>query len=931
MGRIFAVLLAAWVLAGVSMAAWLCYSRHAAYESERWNHLDTWCYKRAKLFEQQALTTVSQIHTFAGLASVMGRPREHGQWAWDKCFTQQRWDEYINKTGYARPGNTGGALCLFVTDKERPAFEQQYGGPIVDMAGQPQQRQPLYCPKLLDINYYRGSIPLMDLVQRLPEELPLVRRTGDVVFGAVVPIGNLSFNLTGVPVAGEAVMGAAGSVVDLVSIIRNVLENVFSPDPSITFEAYDTTDPSAPTMIYGPGPRLLFYKERDIAPFTAASPPNATRPWEQRAIVPLDLLGGHLRQYQVWCRYTQPTNAWQSWGVPFLWALLALVLTALVAAVAWQQRVGYQRSQDGLAKADIVRESALAAERSKSQFVASMSHELRTPMIGIMGLLDALADMGLSGAQTTDVEEARATAQETVRLVNRVLDLSKLEARKMALCCGAFNPRDWLETVVRESYWRARQKGIELVGVVDVNVPVELVCDTMRLTQALQELLENALQHTTEGHVLLRVAVCPASMPLEDALLHINASDAPIQPSPPPSPSFFARATRFATTLTTQFTQNLLKPWTKRDAAAQTLGGECVQLVVACEDTGCGFDAAFQQVLFQFKGRTQSGGAGLGLALMHQLGVAVGVLGSDPSRQELTARILSGLGAHVHILPSQAAEALETSQTPLTDGVSSGLGAYVHLLPALVGTRHGDSNGEASREEPFRSPRSLDMIHVGGAVGSSSRESLGKASGGRRLLSSPCQSLSTSHAGEVVESGNGELGGWVMSWFGGKRRKREGEGGERREGREGEEVRESRRWVVVVEEEDVWKVQCAGEVGVACDGALRRVGGEVVCKGAGGESREAGRWDAGGHAWGKRAPVVALVPEGASSWEAAVWQAGVRVVRRMEGMGCVSTVSAVPAVSASSASAPCASAAIAPRVVICHRPLLSHRLLRAIQ
>ncbi|CAI5501823.1 unnamed protein product [Closterium sp. Naga37s-1] len=300
---IFAVLLAAWLLAGVSMAAWLCHSRHASYESERWQHLHTWCYERAKLFEQHTLTT-----TFAGLASVMGRPREHGQWAWDKCFTQQRWDEYINKTGYSRPGNTGGALCLFVTDKERPAFERQYGGPIVDMAGQPQQRQPLYCPKLLDINYYRGSIPLMDIVQRLPEELPLVKRTGDVVFGAVVPIGNLSFNLTGVPVvfpifqhpllrttigheAGEAVMGAAGSVVDLVSIIRNVLENVFSPDPSITFEAYDTTDPSAPTMIYGPGPRLLFYKERDIAPFTAASPANVTRPWEQRAVVPLDLLG----------------------------------------------------------------------------------------------------------------------------------------------------------------------------------------------------------------------------------------------------------------------------------------------------------------------------------------------------------------------------------------------------------------------------------------------------------------------------------------------------------------------------------------------------------------------------------------------------------------------------------------------------------------
>ncbi|CAI5487973.1 unnamed protein product, partial [Closterium sp. Naga37s-1] len=1012
--RIFAVLLAAWVLAGVSMAVWLCYSRHASYESERWQHLDTWCYERAKLFEQHTLTTVSHIHTFAGLASVMGRPRAHGQWAWDKCFTQQRWDEYINKTGYARPGNTGGALCPFVTDKERPAFEKQYGGPIVDMAGQPQQRQPLYCPKLLDINYYRGSIPLMDLVQRLPEELHLVKRTGEVVFGAVVPIGNLSFNLTGVRhEAGEEVMGAAGSVVDLVSIIQNVLENVFSPalfnsvvdlvsiirnvlenvfslDPSITFEAYDTTDPSAPTVIYGPGPRLLFYKERDIAPFTAASPANATRPWEQRAVVPLDLLGGRLRQYHVWCRYTQPTNAWQSWGVPFLWTMLSLVLTALVAAVAWQQRMGFQRNQDGLAKADVVRESALAVERSKSQFVASMSRELRTPMIGIMGLLDALADMGLSGAQLVDVGAARVSAQDTVRLVNRVLDLSKLEAP----CC--------------------------VVGVVDMKVPLELEMDAMRLTQALQELVDNALHHTTEGHVLLRVAVCPASTPLQDALHQLDASDAPIQPCPPPSPSFFARATHFATILTARFTQTLLKPWTKADVARQsaategraivgaaektagetpregeqvreglggeggsegsrdgngwsrdgeeegvqmkcgnaidslTGGGECMQLVVSCEDTGCGFDASLQQYLFQFKvsskqaesvpgqplgeeganggedgenggeegeedkiwpedmwgcgaisrhrnrlnrnsssrskggvrhltaegggqreGRKGEREEGMGCVLGLE-GVTVGVMGSDVYRQEpsislslhplpslphqLTARILSTLCAQAHLLPPPAAEAS---------------GTVLSHVGGSVGSSHRESNRDASGEESFLSPCFLNTSHVGDMVGSSGRES-GEESSGRRLLSSPCHSQATSHVEGVVKIGTGDSGGWAARWFGGKRGR---EGGESRDGREEKEVRESRRWVVVVEEEDVWRVQCEGEAEVACNGAWRRVGGEVVCKGAGGGSREAGGWHTGVQTWCKRVPVVALVPA-----DAAVWQAGVRVVRGLEGM-----------------------------------------------
>ncbi|CAI5501825.1 unnamed protein product [Closterium sp. Naga37s-1] len=716
--------------------------------------------------------------------------------------------------------------------------------------------------------------------------------------------------------------------------------------------------------------------------------------------------------------------------------------------------------------------------------------------------------MGLSGAQIADVWEARKSAEDTVRLVNRVLDLSKLEARKMAPCCGPVELRAWLESVVAENYWRARQKGIELVGVVDMNVPLELEIDAMRLTQALQELLDNTLHHTTEGHLLLRVAVCPASTPLEDALRHIIVSDVPIQPCPPPSPSFFARATHFATILTPRFTQTRLKPWTKADVARQSVategraivgaaektagetpregeqvreglggeggsegsrdnsgwsgdgeeegvrmkcgnavdsltggGGERMQLVVVCEDTGCGFDASFQRNLFEFKGRTESGGAGLGLALMHQLvtlmgghvaclshpgigstfafslpfssppsplapatavthppatitrgtpsvpeqplglkeegenggedgenggedgenggedgedgeedkiwpedmwgcgailrhrnrlnrnsssrrnggvghltaeggglhegqkgegeegmgcvlgleGVTFGVMGSDAYRQELTARILSGLGAQVHLLPHPAAaEAVESSQTRLTSPTPSGLGAHVHLLPhpapeasqrnpmthmrEAAGSRSGHSAREVSGGGFLLSQHSLNTIHVGETVGSSSRESGGEV-GERKLLSSPCQSLSTSHVREMVERSDGEFGGWVMSWFGGKR-KREEERGEGRKGREEEEVRESRPWVVVMEGEDLWRLHSEG-------------GGEVTCKVAAGTgSREAAARQAGVQAWSKRGPVVALTPAGAGSWEAAVWQAGVRGLRGVEGMEC---------------------------------------------
>ncbi|CAI5961739.1 unnamed protein product [Closterium sp. NIES-64] len=408
----------------------------------------------------------------------------------------------------------------------RPAFERFYGGPILDTTLAPRQKEPMYCPKLLELHtFWQGIILLIDIMQRGAAELSYMRRTGDIVFSRVVPIADLSLNITGFAVAlpilqhalpmnpteqqaEEAVLGASGANVNLGSIARHVLQNVFTPDPSITFEVYDITDPKGPTMIYGSGPRLVFYLERDSLPITDISPSNVTRPWEERSVVPLDLLRGRLRRYQVWCRvlcgagecavvlvsvlwccYVEAPSTWLSWGMPILWAALALVVTALIVAVAWQQRLGYMRSKESMAAADQLRGKARAAERSKSSFVASMSHELRTPMLGIVGLLDALGDRGLSATQLADVDAVRATAYDTVRLVNRMLDLSKLEARRMALCCSPFEPRAWLEEVVLGYCGLARDKGIEVAGMVDTEVPALLHMDTMRLTQALKELI----------------------------------------------------------------------------------------------------------------------------------------------------------------------------------------------------------------------------------------------------------------------------------------------------------------------------------------------------------------------------------------------------------------------------------------------------------
>ncbi|GJP50187.1 hypothetical protein CLOM_g9331 [Closterium sp. NIES-68] len=1018
-GPVFGALLALWLLSGVAFAAWLCYSRHSSYQTDRRQHLDMWCYERAKLFEQHALTTVSQIRTLAGLASVMGKPRRHGNWAWDRCLAEQRWDAYLNATSYARPGNTGATVCVFVTDQERPAFERQYGGPILGLNREPQQRQPLYCPRVLEIHYYRGSALMIDLMQRLPEELAFLRSTGEPLFSYATPIANLSLNLNGFAVGfpilqhplppnpteaqvTEAVIGAAGSVLDLVSMARNVLENVFTPDPSITFEVYDTTDPNGLVMIYGPGPRLIHYKVGDPGSITSASPANATRLWEERAVVPLDLLGGRLRKYEVWCRYNQPSNTWLSWGMPVLWMLLSLVVTTLIAGVAWQQRVVYFASQEGIAVADLLRAQAHTAEQSKSSFVASMSHELRTPMVGIMGLLDALTDMGLSAPQVEDVRAARASAYDTVHLVNRVLDLSKLEARKMGLSCVQFEPRAWLESIVVDNFQAAGKKGVQLVGMVDVNVPVVLEMDTMRLTQALRELIDNAVRYTATGHVLVRVSVFPAATTLEGALNQLKALETPLQASSPPPPGgscsshlanplmllrLLGRAACGASHAEPPAMENAeseeqaaaagagavmvegrrgVRGGGRLKAGGGGVGGDGdrggsgwsegkggMQLVVSCEDTGCGIDDLTLEGLFELKGRLESGGAGLGLVLTLQLGRLES--GGAGLGLVLTQRLASLMGGRVACLSHPGIGSTFAFSVPL-----AALPSSPHI-PVTIAAR--------TPTAPPPTPHTGGMEGVAvGVVGSDARrrELTGRMLSGlgaqvhllampatveSRVTERPLGEAGRSSHGEIEERRDGDSAGSMTGLYGARRaRAAESEGGGEGEVGERGVLREGVRWVVVVGEEDVWLQQSEEE-------SVSGMAGQQ-CGGNGWWGEHGGGRGAVGEEHSSRMPGVAVVPAGAAACAAAV-----RVVRRVEGMACSGqVVGAVILAGCWSGEemggeegmgdeeeeerersahggqerhqvqmAACPASAISPSVVICHRPLLSHHLRHAVQ
>ncbi len=148
-------------------------------------------------------------------------------------------------------------------------------------------------------------------------------------------------------------------------------------------------------------------------------------------------------------------------------------------------------------------EEAEAATRAKSAFLANMSHEIRTPMNAIIGLNHLLARDTRDALQHQRLAKVDVAARHLLQVINDILDLSKIEAGKMALEEIEFSLDDLLARAFEMVGERAREKGLELVLDSD-HLPSRLRGDPTRLSQALINLLSNAVKFTDRGWVRLR-------------------------------------------------------------------------------------------------------------------------------------------------------------------------------------------------------------------------------------------------------------------------------------------------------------------------------------------------------------------------------------------------------------------------------------------
>jgi len=151
------------------------------------------------------------------------------------------------------------------------------------------------------------------------------------------------------------------------------------------------------------------------------------------------------------------------------------------------------------------KEAAEAANRAKSTFLANMSHEIRTPLNAITGMAHILRRGGLTAQQADKLDKIENAGSHLLRIINDVLDLSKIEAEKFALEDAPVHVEALLGSVVSILGQKARDKGLRF-NIETTVFPHHLSGDPTRLQQALLNYAGNAIKFTDTGHITLRVA-----------------------------------------------------------------------------------------------------------------------------------------------------------------------------------------------------------------------------------------------------------------------------------------------------------------------------------------------------------------------------------------------------------------------------------------
>lgn len=209
------------------------------------------------------------------------------------------------------------------------------------------------------------------------------------------------------------------------------------------------------------------------------------------------------------------------------WKTVVIFTFIIGFIVYWNRRLQAEINQRKKVEVALVEAQLQAqrANRAKSEFLSNMSHEIRTPMNAVIGFAELTAKMDLPPKALHNIQTIQKSAKSLVRLINDILDLSKIEAGKIEIRREATSLHALAEELYSIFSLRAQNKGLAFEVTLAPDIPKALILDELRVRQILVNLIGNAVKFTHEGSVHVRFSLSPHPNNNSTINIHVKVED----------------------------------------------------------------------------------------------------------------------------------------------------------------------------------------------------------------------------------------------------------------------------------------------------------------------------------------------------------------------------------------------------------------------